>query len=654
MNPSDIHILVIDDEAPTRLLISRQLQREGYQVAIASSGSEGLDYLNQHWVNVIFLDLLMPGLSGYQVLEHLKADPSLASISVIIVSAIDDLKDIIRCLDMGADDYILKPVNPLLLNIRLHTCLERQWLRQQEQRYLYQLRAERDSAERANRARSAFLANMSHELRTPLNAVIGYTDILQDEFEDEGHSKYLSDLAKIRSASQHLLNLIGDILDISKLESDQMEVSLESFVLGSFVEQVWSEVRSLANLNQNTLSLDLNVPEDTPLYSDRGKLRQILLNVLNNALKFTTQGTIQFIIDWDERSPSQTWLRFKVIDTGIGIPPEQQERIFEPFTQVDDSSTRVYGGTGLGLAICHRLSQLLGGDIHLASTVNKGTTITLRLPTQITSDEAIASRYTPRTAGLSHANQDLVIVIDGDRTVRDWMVEQLNQEGYRVVTSWSGQDGIRLIRELHPSIVWLGSSLPDGSSWATLKALKDDPWLMNIPVVLHSLSIEAGASTLHGQVLGACHMLTKPEHYPHILRLLAPYVSDPKTQSVLLVQPPCPARDMLERLLIRHGWTIHTTPTLAETIAAVQQESPTAIILDPLMVDSSNVERWASLQARSPQIPILYVWTQDIPWLDEGDQVFGSLAHAPDTLIDSSPNHASIASHLQALTRTYG
>lgn len=620
MNPPDVQILVIDDEAPNRLLISRQLQRDGYQVATASSGAEGLAYLDHHNVSLIFLDLLMPEMSGYEVLGHLKADPNLAAISVVIVSAIDDLKEIVRCLEMGADDYILKPVNPLLLRIRLHTCLERQWLRQQEQAYLQQLRAERDLAEAANRARSTFLANMSHELRTPLNAVIGYTDMLREEFEAEGYADYLGDLEKIRGSSQHLLGLISDILDMSKLESGTMELNLETFDLWDVLDQVEFEMRSPVAATVNTLTLNLQLPNPLPIHTDRDKLRQILLNLLSNALKFTPRGEIRLSAALETRSSTGDWVRFTVVDPGIGIPPEQRARIFQPFTQVDDSTTRLYGGTGLGLAICHRLTQMLGGTIQVDSVENQGTTVTLELPTQRTLSDAIAARElrgspaSSVSASVRDGDPRLVLVIDGDRVVRDWMVQHLSRAGCRVITSWNGQEGLRLAGDLRPALILMGVSLSGAGNWSTLASLKANPSLREIPVVLHALQPSSTPETLQGTLLGACHYLTKPDYYPHILTLLAPYgrpaaAADDPPKSVLLIQRDRTSRYMLQRLLTRHQWQVHTAVTLPEAIA--QPSTPDVIILDVGILESSTIPVWLDLQARSPTISIIYVLTQE-------------------------------------------
>jgi signal transduction histidine kinase len=635
MNPANTRILVIDDEEPIRLLISRHLQREGYEVVAVASGAEGLAYLDHQFVNVLFLDLIMPGLSGYEVLAHLQADPTLASISVIIVSAIDDLTDVIRCLDLGADDYILKPINPLLLNIRLHTCLERQWLRQQERAYLQQLRRERDIADTANRARSAFLANMSHELRTPLNAVIGYTEMLQEELSAEGETAYLTDLKKIRDSSRHLLSLINDILDMAKLESGTMELDLQSVDLAAFLDQVEAEVRSLHPFSSNTLSFENQAPPSTQLHTDEGKLRQILVNLLSNGLKFTTQGTVRLQAGVESRPPEAAsleadWITFTVSDTGIGIPLEQQERIFEAFTQVDDSFTRSYGGTGLGLAICYRLSQILGGTLQMDSEVNQGTTVTLHMPMQITPEAAIAPLDVNPFGGTLippyQRQSGLVLVVEGDRAIRDWMVRHLNQSGTRVITSWGGQDGLRLARDLHPALILLGITLPDCSLEAMLTALRTDSHLMGIPVILHDLTVKNSTESpaLHGLILGPGHLLIQPTHYSHMLTLLDPLKTPASRDEVLLVQPTATTQGMLKRLLGSHHWAVAIVDSLDEAIARLDIHPPTALVihLDPVPIPPPP--EWIELHRRSPTLPKIYVWTRD------GSGAVSSLSAAAD------------------------
>jgi signal transduction histidine kinase len=243
------------------------------------------------------------------------------------------------------------------------------------------MRVARDAAEQADFAKSRFLANMSHELRTPLNAILGYSELLQEEAEDLGQPDFVPDLQKINAAAKHLLTLINDILDLSKIEAGKMELCLDHFDVPQLLQEVTATLRPLVQKNGNTLEVRC-APDIGGMLSDATRIRQCLFNLLSNACKFTQQGRIVLEA---VRQPEDgyDWMRFHVRDTGIGMTPEQLAKLFQAFSQADASTTRKYGGTGLGLAICRKICQMMGGDVSVVSEPGKGSTFTMQVPAQL-------------------------------------------------------------------------------------------------------------------------------------------------------------------------------------------------------------------------------------------------------------------------------
>jgi signal transduction histidine kinase len=387
----------------------------------------------------------------------------------------------------------------------------------------------RDASEAANRAKSAFLANMSHELRTPLNAIIGYSEMLEEDAEASGNAALVSDLRKIRSAGRHLLGLINDVLDLSKVEAGKMKLYLETFDVAGVVSEVAATAQPLMEKNRNRLEVRC-APDVGQLREDVTKVRQVLLNLLSNASKFTEKGKVTFEAV-REHDTTGSWVVFRVRDSGIGMTPEQMSRLFQAFMQADGSTQRKYGGTGLGLALCRKLCVMMGGDINAESAPGAGSTFTVRLPGDVENLDGEATsihvrgapRLPPPAAAVPSppAAGRVVLVIDDDPAACELMQRVCAREGFQVVTASSGEEGLRLAREKRPSLITLDVLMPGIDGWTVLKTLKEDAELAKVPVIMISISDEKA----RGLALGASDYLVKPVDRDILTGALGPYRS---------------------------------------------------------------------------------------------------------------------------------
>lgn len=476
--------------------------------------------------------------------------------------------------------------------------------------YEMELFRAKESAESSNRAKSTFLANMSHELRTPLNAIIGYGDMLLSQLYGPLADKQIDRVSRIVQNGHLLLAHINSVLDLSKIEAGRMEVYLEMFGLSNLLASVVSTSTPLVQKNNNQFVTDFQEPLGA-MHSDVSKIQQILLNLLSNAAKFCENGTITFSCQRRQRKAME-WFEFKVSDTGIGMTEEEINRIFEEFSQADVSTTRKYGGTGLGLAICKRFSLMLGGDIEVTSEAGQGSTFTLLLPI----DARSVKDFAPSDAGWEEVEtergslRNLVLVIDDDPAVRELMVHYLESEGFKVRTAISGEEGLRMAKELKPGLITLDVMMPGMDGWSVLSNLKQDPETNSIPVIMLTIVDDRNA----GYALGATDYLSKPVQRDRLLSVLNKYRCDDDACPVLVVDDEESVRQMLRDLLEAEGWEVREAQNGKVALQELKNGLPELILLDLMMPEMDGFEFIETVRNHPDyrEIPIVVITARDL------------------------------------------
>jgi hypothetical protein len=487
------------------------------------------------------------------------------------------------------------------------------------------------AAERANRAKSVFLANMSHELRTPLNAILLYSELLSDEVKDRRVPSMGADLERIQAAGRHLLLLIDEILDLSKIEAGRMTVTLEDWDVPGLLQDVAATVAPLVARNRNRFEVTID-PSVQTIHSDLKKMRQVLYNLLSNACKFTQDGTISLEVRREIADPG--WVRFDVKDTGIGIAPDQVERIFQEFGQAEASTAKRYGGSGLGLTLCREYVSLLGGEIQVASEPGEGSVFTVRLPGLLPLD-----LEDPQPGGQENATRERILVIDDDPAVCDAISRMLGRAGFQVRVARDGQAGLQLAQAWRPHVVTLDIAMPGMDGWQVLARLKETEALKDIPVVIVTM-VEAQA---RGFALQAAGFLQKPVTKERLLRTVEGLLGAQPEASILVVDDDEPTREGLCRAIAKAGWTALPAPGGAEALARLEAERPALILLDLMMPDMDGFQVLQALAGRPgwAEIPVVVLTARELTPEDREQlsgarvrEVLGKGAQSQDDLLE--------------------
>ncbi len=482
--------------------------------------------------------------------------------------------------------------------------------RTREQHYLEQieqqnteLQLQRGEAVRANEMKSRFLANMSHELRTPLNSILGFSELLHDQSAGALNDKQMRWVANIRTAGRHLLQLINDILDLSKIEAGQLTISTEKFVLSAALPEVLSVIRPLAMAKQ--IVIEQHVESDILVSADRVRLKQVLYNLLSNAVKFSPPKSTIFV----SAAKEGPFCRISVRDQGMGIPADKVDFIFEEFSQLDTPDSRdVVHGTGLGLAITRRLVEKQGGTISVKSQLGQGTEFVFSIPLADTTTQIKEVR---QIQGPRLRERPLVLAIDDESAALEVLSEHLHAAGYDVSTAMTLQDGLRMARELVPDVVTLDILMPSGSGWAVLADLKSDASTAHIPVVVVSILDRQDV----GFALGASDYLVKPIQKSSLLSTMRRLLGGARERSrVLIVDDNLDDLNVMTEVAVTAGFDTETATTGGEGLRKLNNSDPNLVLLDLMLPDLNGLEVLEKIrnEPRFANLPVVIVTAKDL------------------------------------------
>ena len=501
------------------------------------------------------------------------------------------------------------------------------------------LEAAKIAADEANEAKSQFLANMSHELRTPLNAVIGLTEMLKEDATDDGYDDYLEPLDRIHNSGRHLLTLINDVLDLSKIEAGKIELYIETFSISQLMQDIISTSQPLAQKNNNELILDNELKFDE-ISADQTRVRQIVLNLVSNACKFSEDGNIRIQLS-STKIEDKKLLEIAVADTGIGMSKEELSRLFQAFTQADSSTTRKYGGTGLGLTITKHLSEMMGGSVGVTSVEGKGTTFTASLiidteqPHGTEPDRADIEESGENTR-MDNANlnaEHSILIIDDDPTIRELMKRQLERDGFQVIIAKDGKTGISTAIEKRPDAIVLDILMPGMDGWSVLRALKASKETKDIPVIMASILDERN----RGFSLGAADYLSKPVEKDRLISSVERLIGAGEGKTIFIVEDDEDLRIAIKEALSKNSYKVLEAENGKAALKKLENttEQPDLILLDLNMPVMNGFEFLEEYRTNfSTEVPIVVITGADLTEEDKlylSGEVTRILEKTPDT-----------------------
>ena len=514
----NMKVLIVDDIADNLKVLYNTLKNEGYELSLVKTGKQALNHIQQHPPDLLLLDIILPDISGYEICKRLKGDKATKDIPIIFLSAKMDSKDIIKGFHSGAVDYITKPFaheevvarvkNHLTLKC-LHEDLEYRVLQRTEE-----LLKAKNLAEAASQAKSAFLSRMSHELRTPLNAIMGCAQLQQNSMPKDASGKHKVLPSRILEASEHLLNLINDILDIVKGEKGEIDVTLAACSLDQIIKESLNLVKTQAANRRVTIT----TYKPTTLYvqTNHRRLKQAIVNLLSNAIKYNhVGGTVTINVD----SVADHKVQISVRDTGLGIPTKYQGVIFEPFHRLASAEAKEIEGTGIGLAITKLLVQKMDGSIRVHSKAGLGSTFSLTIPRATPAvPEPNQQQHTQRELCL--ASNHTVLYIEDDPARQEVLSMVFSaRDNINFLTASTIEEGIHIAEQAPPSLIFLDINLPKMDSNAAVRLIKTNVLLSQTQLIALSADTMPEKKNLVMEA-GFDQYLTKPVAFKQIIKII--------------------------------------------------------------------------------------------------------------------------------------